>query len=134
MYPPLISLIVTQNYIGEEGARKPGERIRVIEARARHLIEHGHARLDKPAGPTETQIAAPAENKAAAAPELAAKKPSGAPTTGPLIGTPSSVAPGPAAPSLSLPAVQASVLTRPTNADVPGIRRRTRGASRASAQ
>ena len=97
MYPPLIPLVVTNTYMGEEGHKRPGDRIRVTEQRARYLIELGNARLDR-AGPAQTKPAG----------ALEAKKPSGAPTTGPLTGSQSSSAPGKAAPASSSPAAPAS--------------------------
>ena len=122
MYPPLIPVVVTQNYIGEEGARRRGDRISVSAARARYLIELGNATLDKP-GPQANTMANGGTEK---------KKPSGVATPGRLTATPSSSAPGPAAPASSSPAVQASALVKPTQSAqpekaAPNVFRRRRG-------
>lgn len=110
-----IEVEVTKSFIGEEGHKQPRERMRVHEARARYLIEHGLARLIKPAGPAETKPAEPGE-----------KKSSGAPTTGPLTVSPSSSAPGQNQPSSSSEADPASTPNKSPVADVPGVRRRRR--------
>ena len=98
MYPPLIQLIVTAAYIGEDGHRRPGDKIAVTEQRARYLIELGNAKLDRP-GPAENTLAAgPAEKKSS----------SGAAPIGRLTASPSSSEPGLAPASSSSPAGLAS--------------------------
>lgn len=99
----MVDLIVTSNYIGAEGAVKKDQRLRVDEARARYLIEHGLARVVIAVGPKETKPAAVSETKAAPP-----GKSSGAPTTGLLTDSPSSSAPGKAAPSSASQADPAS--------------------------
>lgn len=106
MYPQVFPMIVTQGYIGEEGVRRPGDKIRVIEQRARYLIQHGLAKQDKPA----PAVAGPAENAMAEGPTE--KKSSAAPTIGPLTGSSSSSAAGLVTPVRVSPAAPASPAIR----------------------
>lgn len=106
----MVTIIATFNYVGLEGHVKKNDRLRVDEARARYLIEHGLARLAPVPGPQETKPVTVTETKTNA--ETVPGKFSGAPTTGPSTGLPSSSAPGQAAPSPASPAAPASTPSR----------------------
>lgn len=132
---PEVTLVITANLICKEGSFRAGfpqrefnvgggrremGHLRVDDKRARELIEGGFARLAKPAGPAEVKPAGPSETK-----EIVEKKSFGAPTTGLLTDSPSSSAPGKAAPSS---ASQAGQVSPPNSAPVRGLRRTRRGA------
>jgi hypothetical protein len=94
----MISIEITHGYIGLEGHTTKGQKFPVTPERARYLVEHGLARVNNPPGPAETKPQEPAETK----------KYSGAAMTGQSTDSPSSSAPGPAAPQLSSAADPAS--------------------------
>jgi hypothetical protein len=112
----IIEVIASANFIGQEGHVVKHARLRVTEARARYLIEHGLARLAPvaAAGPSENKMAVPQEDKTGAG------KSFGEQTTGPSIGSPSSPAPGPETPASASPAAPATPVRRRRRSPPPG--------------
>lgn len=78
-----IEIEVIRKYIGQEGHKKPGDKLFVAERRAEELIRHRLARLVRRIGPQEVQAVEPSE-----------KKSFGAQTTIRSTGLQSSSAPG----------------------------------------
>ena len=115
-----VTMIVTANYIGQEGERRKGDRIRVNTERARDLIRIGVARIE--AAPSEVQSpAAPAAQQAV---EPEEKKSHSlclqSPSAGPSTPSASSSAHGPGAPSSASPAGRASRPRRSRRASARG--------------
>lgn len=108
----LIEIEVTRKYIGQEGHRKPGDKLFVSERRAQELIKHRLARLARRPGPQQVQALEPSE-----------KKSFGAQTTTPSTALQSSSAPGLVKPQSASAAVLSS---RPRS-------RRSRSGARAAA-
>lgn len=107
-----IEIEVIRKYIGQEGHRKPGDKLFVSERRAQELSRHRLARLARRPGPQQVQAVEPAE-----------KKSSGAPTTIRSTVLRSSSAPGLVKPQSASGAVLSS---RPKS-------RRSRSGARAAA-
>jgi hypothetical protein len=127
----MISMIVTQRYVGEEGHCRPGRRIIARNAaRAQQLIEMNLARLEvPPAGPANNKALGPAQNKTEATPNNPAqheeKKSAGVVSieaaTGPLIDSSTPGPNGAASPAPSSPVAPASPRRRPRRSRPPAI-------------